>query len=99
MALLVIPREFAVLDGVIQYEVFHEVDDTDVIVIDEDLELYDYKLVRVFGTVHTRPMTLTAWRANGQVWFTKAFAAGESATQNAGGPVKRQSDLPSWVMS
>lgn len=42
----------------------------------------------------TRPVAVLIRRGNGAAWFTISVPAGQTRSQNAGGPVQRTSHIP-----
>lgn len=83
--------------GVVQIEVFMEYDDTDYQETNDDGDPDDFKVVRWYGTNHrSTPLTVTVQRGNGQNWVDRTIPAGAEFSQNAGGAVKYESDVPRW---
>lgn len=79
-------------------EVWMEYDDADYQSLNDDGDPDDFRVVRWYGTNHSdRPRSVTLFRPNGSVWRGRTIPAGESFSQNAGGPVKYESDIPRWV--
>jgi len=82
-------------------EVFMEYEDTDYQVeSNDDGEHDDFKVIRWFGTNHSAyPKTVSMKRANGVSLMSRTIPAGESFSQNAGGQVQYESDVPIWTYS
>jgi hypothetical protein len=86
------------LDGVVLFDVFMEYEDTDFQVPSNiDGEPEDFRVIRWFGTNYSASdKFVTVHRGNGSNWVDRIIPAGESFSQNAGGPVKYESDVPRW---
>ena len=81
-------------------EAFMEYEDTDYQKINDDGDPDDFRVVRWYGTNHSAfPLTITVKRGNGQVWVGRTIPAGDSFSQNAGGAVKYETDVPVWSYS
>ena len=79
-------------------EVFMEYDDADYQEINDDGEPDDFKLIRFFGTNHSiYPKTVTTFKANGGVHWSRTIPANTDFSVNAGGQVKYESDIPVWA--
>ncbi len=79
------------------FEVFAEYDDADYQKINDDGDPDDFRIVRWFGTNHsTQSLVVSVQRGNGQNWVERTVPSGQSFSQNAGGAVKYESDVPSW---
>ena len=86
--------------SVVILEVFMEYEDTDYQTINDDGDPDDFKVIRWFGTNHSAyPKTVSMKRANGVSIMSRTIPAGESFSQNAGGAVKYESDIPIWTYS
>jgi hypothetical protein len=84
--------------GSVVLEVWMEYDDADYRVeANDDGEHDDFRVIRWFGTNHSDfPKTVTLFNPNGTVWHRGVIPAGESFSQNAGGRVKYEFDVPCW---
>lgn len=71
-----------------------ELDHSDVVIGDDDHALVAVRCVNGLS----RPVTVVFQRPNGSTWFTATIPAGETRTQNAGGPVSRVSHLPTFSL-
>jgi hypothetical protein len=77
-----------------------EYDELDFQIINDDGENDDFRVIRWFGTNHSAfDITIEAIKGNGQHWASRVLPAGESFSQNAGGAVKYESDIPEWRFS
>jgi len=86
--------------GEVLFEVFMEYEDTDFKTINDDGDPDDFRLIRFFGTNYgAEDRTVLVKRGNGVNWVERTIPAGESFSQNAGGPVKYESDVPVWSYS
>ena len=86
--------------GSVVFEVFMEYHDDDFRTINDDGDPDDFRVIRWYGTNHSAfPRTITVKRGNGQAWVDRTIPAGESFSQNAGGPVKYETDVPVWSYS
>ena len=84
--------------GEVTFEVFMEYHDDDYRGTDDMGDPDDFRVVRWFGTNHSAfDRTVTLFRPNGGVWRSRVIPAGEPFSQNAGGAVKYQTDIPRWV--
>jgi len=82
--------------GEVLLEVFIEYHDDDFNTINDDGDPDDFRLIRFFGTNGAYERTITVFRKNGNVWKTVTLAPSEVFSQNAGGAVKYESDIPVW---
>ena len=81
-------------------EVFEEYEDSDYRTINDEGEPDDFRVIRWFGTNHsTHPITISVLRTGDKNWVERTVPAGDSFTQNAGGVVKYEFDVPSWTYS
>lgn len=71
-----------------------ELDHSDVVLADEDHALVAVRCVNGLS----RAVAVVFQRPNGATWFTAPVPAGETRTQNAGGPVSRVSHLPTFSL-
>jgi len=86
--------------GVVIFEVFMEYEDTDFQAVNDDGDPDDFRLIRFYGTNYgTNDRQVTVQRGNGQNWVDRTIPAGSTFSQNAGGPVKYESDVPVWSYS
>ena len=85
--------------SVVVLEVFIEYRDDDFNEINDDGDPDDFRIVRFFGTNGANEVTITVYRKNGSVWANRTLAPLEPFTQNAGGPVRYESDVPVWTYS
>jgi hypothetical protein len=47
----------------------------------------------------SRDAILRIRRGNGSSWFTVVIPADQTRSMNAGGPVRRMNDIPTWELS
>ena len=81
----------------LEVECFMEYEDTDYQEINDDGDPDDFRVIRWFGTNHhTLPLIVTLERASGQNWVSRTISAGADFSQNAGGAVRYESDIPQW---
>ncbi len=86
--------------GSVVFEVFMEYHDDDYRTLNDDGDPDDFRIIRFFGTNYSAfDKTVLVKRGNGQAWMSRTIPAGESFSQNAGGPVKYESDIPVWSYS
>jgi len=86
--------------GALVLEVFEDYEDTDWRATNDDGDPDDFRVVRWHGTNHSAyPHTVLVKRGNGQAWMERTIPPGEPFSQNAGGPVKYESDVPVWTYS
>jgi len=86
--------------GVVSWEVHMEYDETDFREINDDGDPDDFRVIRWYGTnFSVWDLTVVAKRGNGQAWMERVIPAGSTFSQNAGGPVKYQKDIPVWSYS
>jgi hypothetical protein len=65
--------------------------------VNDDGDPDDFRVIRWFGTNHSaHDIRVQIKRGNGQHWQDRVIPAGESFSQNAGGPVKYEFDVPEW---
>ncbi len=70
-------------------------EDTDYREINDDGEPDDFRITQFFGTNQMDIPVLVGWkRGQGQKFGEKTIQPGDSFTQNAGGPVKYETDIP-----
>lgn len=67
-----------------------EIDYDDAVLAGEDHTLVAARCVNGLA----RPVTVLIRRGSGQSWLTAVVPAGETRSQNAGGPIQRVSHLP-----
>jgi hypothetical protein len=74
-----------------------EYEDTVFRVTNDDGDPDDFRVIRWFGTNHSaHDIRVQVKRGNGQNWVDRTIPAGESFSQNAGGAVKYEFDVPEW---
>ena len=70
-------------------------EDTDFKETNDDGDPDDFKLIRFHGENNmTVPVIVGFKRGNGKKWFEETIAAGATFSQDAGGPVRYESDIP-----
>jgi hypothetical protein len=85
--------------GVVRFEVFTEYHDDDFKTINDDGDPDDFRVVRWFGeNFGPNDVTIQMVRGNGQHWQDFVVPVG-TFSQNAGGPIKYESDIPVWRYS
>ena len=83
-------------DGV-TLEVFMEYEDTDFRVTNDDGDPDDFRVIRWFGENYSDdPITVEMVRGNGQHWQDHTIPPHTTFSQNAGGQVKYEFDIPEW---
>ena len=83
--------------SVVTFEVFLEYHDDDFRVTNDDGDPDDFRVVRWFGTNYSAfDITVQVKRGNGQTWQERTIVAGSTFSQNAGGAVKYEFDVPEW---
>jgi hypothetical protein len=83
--------------GELALEVFMEYQDDDFQTINDDGDPDDFRVIRWFGENHSDdPITVSMVRGNGQHWQDHEIPPHTSFSQNAGGSVKYESDIPVW---
>ncbi len=87
--------------GVVQFQVWEEYEDTDFNVpSNDDGDPDDFRVIRWFGeNFSDNPVTVQIIRGNGQHWQDTVIPAHTTFSQNAGGAVKYESDVPEWRYS
>ena len=82
--------------GVVALEVFMEYHDDDYREINDDGDPDDFRVVRWYGTNHTdHNISIVIRRGNGSKWRDVSVPPGDFS-QNAGGSVKYEKDVPLW---
>ena len=75
-----------------------EYHDDDYQEINDDGDPDDFRVIRWYGTNHSdHEYTIKMRRANGTAIVTRTILAGATFSQNAGGAVKYESDVPIWA--
>ena len=75
--------------------VFMEYDDADYKDINDDGDPDNFRVIRWYGTNYSAyDKTVTLKRPNGSVWRQRTVLAGSTFSQDAGGAVKYESDIP-----
>ena len=83
--------------GVVQFQVFMEYEDTDFRVTNDDGDPDDFRVIRWFGENFTdADIRIQVKRGNGQNWQDRVIPANSTFTQNAGGAIKYEFDVPEW---
>jgi hypothetical protein len=86
--------------GVVRFEVFTEYHDDDFRVINDDGDPDDFRVIRWFGENYgPNDVSIQIIRGNGRHWQDIAIPADSTFTQNAGGPVRYEFDVPEWRYS
>lgn len=86
--------------GAVFFEVFMEYEDTDFRTTNDDGDPDDFRVTRFFGENYgTDDVTVDVRRGNGRSWRTFTTPAGSTFSQNTGGPVRYESDVPQWRFS
>ncbi len=80
--------------GQVIFEVFMEYQDDDFKTVNDDGDPDDFRVIRWFGENFTdSPVGIEWLRGNGQSWRSASLAPHSTFSQNAGGPVKYESDV------
>jgi len=84
--------------GAVRLEVHMEYHDDDFRVpSNDDGEPDDFRVVRWYGENHTdAPIRVQLVRGNGQHWQDVTIPANSVFSQDAGGAIKYESDIPTW---
>ena len=86
--------------SVVQFQVWMEYEDTDFRVTNDDGDPDDFRVIRWFGeNFGTTDIHVEIKRGNGQSWRDVTIPAGSTFSQNAGGAVKYEFDVPEWRYS
>ena len=86
--------------SVVVFDVFMEYEDTDFRVTNDDGDPDDFRVIRWYGQNHSAAdIRVQVKRGNGQTWQERTIVAGSTFTQNAGGAVKYEFDVPEWRYS
>ncbi len=87
----------------VTFELFMEYDPDDFREVNDNGEPDDFRVTRWFGTNHSAdPLSVELKLSHGpdaKNWKAFTIPGGESFSQNAGGQVKYQFDLPEWRYS
>ena len=83
--------------GAVVFEVFMEYHDDDFRVTNDDGDPDDFRVIRWFGeNLSDTDMRIQVVKGNGQHWQDRVIPANSTFSQNAGGNVKYEFDVPEW---
>jgi hypothetical protein len=86
--------------SVVRFQVWMEYHDDDFRITNDDGDPDDFRVVRWFGENYGEAdINIEIRRGNGVSWQQVTIPAGSTFSQDAGGPVKYEFDVPEWRYS